>query len=93
MSVKDVDLLIRLHEEASGCEVCGKSGNVKLEVHHIWAKGIGGGSRLDVGMNLIVVCAKYDGNCHDKAQANQISKRELWGIATEREIHRLRRTV
>ena len=68
-------------------------GKVKLEVHHIWPRGIGGGSRLDVGMNLIVVCAQRQDNCHDKAQANKISKRELWGIATEREIHRLRRTV
>ncbi len=92
MIVKDADLMIQLHEEATGCEVCNRMGGVKLEVHHIWPRGIGGGSRLDVGMNLIVLCAKYDNSCHDLAQANKITKRELWGIATEREIHRLRRT-
>jgi hypothetical protein len=91
MILKDIDLLIRLHEEATGCEVCNAGG--KLEVHHIWAKGIGGGSRLDIEENLIVLCAKRDNSCHDLAQAGKITKRELWGIATERKIHRLRRTA
>ena len=88
MIVRDVDLMIKLHEEAIGCEICGVAGGTKLEVHHIWPRGIGGGSRLDIGWNLIVLCQK----CHASCQANKIPKREQWGIAAEREIYRLRRS-
>ncbi len=86
MLVKNVDLLIDMHTNTSHCEVCNVT-PLHKEVHHIWAKGMGGGSRLDIPWNLIVLCQP----CHQLAHAGKISKRELWGIAAEREIHSLRR--
>lgn len=86
MIVRDPDLLIKLHEEIGYCELCDRT-DLRLEVHHIWAKGMGGGSRMDVGFNLIVLCKP----CHDAAHRGEIEKRVLFGIAGEREVHRMRR--
>jgi hypothetical protein len=89
--IRDADLMISLHEEATGCEICGNSGSNpmnKLEVHHIYSRGMGGGSRLDIGYNLIVLCH----DCHASCQANKVDKRTLWGIAAQREIHKLLRS-
>ena len=99
--VKDLKLLARMHREASLCEWCE---NVRdgLECHHIRPKGMGGGSRLDVGFNIAMLCRA----CHEAFQANKIPGREgrpgrpsdaktiqpiLWGIAAEREVRRLLR--
>lgn len=86
MIVKDLDLMIKMHEDIPYCERCDARGT-KREVHHIWARGMGGGSRLDIPINLIVLCK----DCHDLAHKGEITKRELWGIATEREVFRIRR--
>lgn len=85
MKVINVDLMIEMHEEISACEVCGVGG--KLEVHHIFARGMGGGGRLDIPWNLIILCV----DCHCKAQAGAIERRLLLGMAAEREIWRIRR--
>ncbi len=85
MIVKDVKLLARMHAEACHCEFCEESPAVQL--HHIKAKGIGGGSCLDVSFNLIMLCVE----CHAKAHDGAIPKSVLWGIAAEREVRRLLR--
>ena len=87
MKIVDPDVMIQLHEEVTRCELCDNR-HPKLEVHHIWSRGMGGGSRLDIPWNLIVLCQP----CHMDAQANKIPKRTLWGIAAEREIFKLRRS-
>ena len=86
MKIVDVDLIILLHEEIDRCELCNAAG--KLEVHHIFPRGMGGGGRLDIPWNLLVVCR----DCHQHCQAGKIPKREQLGIAAEREIWRLKRT-
>ena len=83
--VRNADLMIQMHEDTGACEFCNRT-DQRLEVHHIWAKGIGGGSRMDVPINLIVVCKP----CHDLAHKGDISRRELFGIAAEREVMKLR---
>lgn len=87
MKIVNVDAMIDLHEEISWCEFCDKTGE-KLDCHHIYARGMGGGSRLDIPINLIILCR----TCHDKAQNGRISRRELWGIAAEREVWKLLRS-
>lgn len=87
MIVKDVDLMIDMHNEICYCEVCDTRSEPR-HCHHIWARGMGGGGRLDVRINLIMLCKE----CHDKAHKNILTKRELWGIATEREVFKLRRS-
>lgn len=85
---KDAKILARLHREASRCEMDDCSRQAK-ECHHIKPRGHGGGSRLDVGFNLVMLCVE----CHALAQRNEIPRRALWGIAAEREVYRLLRQL
>ncbi len=87
MIVKDPDLMIDMHDEICYCERC-DTRKGPFHCHHIWARGMGGGSRLDVRINLIILCVE----CHNKAHSSGITKRELWGIAAEREINIMRRS-
>jgi hypothetical protein len=75
----------RMHDEASACEWCGDHDT--LECHHIKARGIGGGSRLDVPLNLVMLC----NTCHREAQIARISASSLVAIAGIRELNRLTR--
>ena len=89
MIVKDPALMKRMHAEAGLCEWCHGEEmlNGSLQCHHIRPKGMGGGSRLDVAFNLVMLCLA----CHEKAQRNKIPESVLWGIAAEREVRRLLR--
>lgn len=42
------------------CEVCGRA--PPSEPHHVYRTGIGGGSRLDVALNLMSLCRL----CHER---------------------------
>jgi hypothetical protein len=85
------------------CEYCGKM--VKnTEPHHLWTRGFGGGSRLDIRINIIALCSTFAGgdSCHHKAHNGRIKRQELLAIVAaregvtpewiEEEIYRLRRT-
>ena len=74
-----------MHAESTVCESCYGIG--ALECHHIFTRGAGGGQRLDVRINLIMLCKE----CHEQAQRNRIPRRTLLALAAEREIYRLRR--
>jgi 5-methylcytosine-specific restriction endonuclease McrA len=86
MLVKDVDVMIDMHDEIRHCEVCDRTDG-PFECHHIWSRGMGGGGRLDIRWNLIILCR----DCHALAHKHTLSKRTLWGIASEREIYALLR--
>lgn len=68
-----------------------------LEVHHLFAKGMGGGGRIDMPYNLIGLC----GLCHFRLHTGKITRQELLDFVAEREnttpewitseIYRLRR--
>ena len=58
------------------CEHCGW--RAYGGAHHIVTRGAGG---PDHSYNLIQLCA----DCHTKAHAGQIDKRDLWNIVARRE--------
>ena len=85
MIVISPETMAEMHAESTVCENC--CGLGPLECHHIFARGAGGGQRLDVRINLIMLCKE----CHEHAQRNRIPRRTLLALAAEREIYRLRR--
>lgn len=68
------------------CEYCGQMVSNR-EPHHLQARGIGSGSRLDITENLMALCATFAGgeNCHDKAHWGAIPRAELLEIVARRE--------
>lgn len=64
MKVIDEELL-RVFRNKLRCEHCGTATMFKLHPHHLWCRGMGGGSRLDVPLNLIALCASCHGMVHD----------------------------
>lgn len=52
------ELLLEEFRQAMVCERCRKAGPV--EAHHLWSRGIGGGGRLDVRLNIAALCRE----CH-----------------------------
>ncbi len=79
------------------CEWCGFR-CYALHPHHLWARGMGGGGRLDVRINLIGLCWV----CHSDVHHGDISRQDLLAVVAaregklqseiEEEIWRLRRT-
>ena len=90
--------LLRQFREKGKCEFCGQRSGTGLDPHHIFSKGIGGGSQLDVAINLIALCRM----CHRYYHNGKIYRQELLEIVAKREgttleaivdeIYRLRRT-
>ena len=93
--------LLKTFRGPGGCAWCGKW-SLRREAHHIFCRGIGGGSRLDHRYNLISLGPWYSCTCHADAQANRITKADLLALVSAREgvlqsdiedeINRLRRT-
>ena len=61
------------------CEWCKKKGAV--DPHHLFCRGIGGGSRLDVRINLIAL----DRNCHNLFHNGHILRADLLVVVAQRE--------
>src|SRR5947209_1902092 len=61
------------------CEHCGLRKGV--EPHHVFGRGAGGGTRLDIVVNLIALCP----GCHRAAQAYRIPQFEVISIVARRE--------
>jgi len=66
------------------CEGCGKPCR-RREPHHIKKRGLGGGSRLDIPINLIALGSAFDCACHIKAEAGTLPKAKLLEIVAGRE--------
>lgn len=64
------------------CESCGRS--APSEPHHIKPKGHGGGSRLDVALNLVSLCGGPYG-CHAKLQEGRKNQVKCWALVARRE--------
>ena len=60
------------------CELCGRR---PASPHHLWAKGAGGGSRLDLPINLIALCPP----CHQNVHAGNIPRSLLLLAVARRE--------
>ena len=62
------------------CEWCRKA--CAVEPHHLWRRGMGGGSRLDIEINLVSLCRV----CHTLTHASaEPTKQALLAIVAERE--------
>jgi hypothetical protein len=91
--------LLRSFREKPRCEWCGKPNVGQLQPHHVRCRGMGGGGRLDVPVNLIALCAVP---CHDDAHHGRITATDLLAVVAAREgvlqqdiideVNRLRRT-
>lgn len=77
MIIKDEPLLDEFR--AKRCEYCGYHAACP---HHLWARGIGGGGRLDIRVNLVALCTV----CHTQHHAgNPPYKAVLLNIVAARE--------
>lgn len=90
MTHVDNNLLKQIRFEARGrCEFCGDYA-LNLEVHHLWGRKLGGGSRLDVRPNLIALCRRYEGlgGCHNRTELagkDKLCRSDLLKIVARRE--------
>ncbi len=78
MRVVDENLLAQFRAKGR-CEWCKRASVVNP--HHIWARGMGGGGRLDVPANLIALCL----SCHEYVHAGMILRCDLLAIVARRE--------
>ncbi len=78
MIIKDETCLDRFRF-AKRCEWCQRRGEV--DPHHLWCRGMGGGGRLDIPINLISLCR----SCHDETHAGRITRIDLLLIVAKRE--------
>lgn len=82
------------------CEHCKAWCEIR-EPHHLWGRGMGGGSRLDIRINLISLGQVFQCPCHRDFHDGHILKATLLALVAaregclqsdiEREIWRLRR--
>ena len=79
MRVVDNDLLASVREQQR-CEWCHRHGPV--DAAHVFARGMGGGSRLDIPENLVALCRR-DHNEHHAGKSP--TRRELLEVASRRE--------
>jgi len=63
MTIIDPKIIQECRDRAQ-CELC-YAGTAPYEAHHIYHRGMGGGSQLDVAINLICVCVKCHRLIHD----------------------------
>ena len=65
--VKDPEFMAELNRVVARCEFPGGCRmRVRLDVHHIKGRGLGGGSRKDTEDNLIVLCREHHTEAHSK---------------------------
>ncbi len=79
------ELLLESFRAPGRCEYCGHYCQ-RREPHHIFSRGMGGGSRLDVRINLISLCPAFVGQeCHNQYHAGHILRCDLLAIVAKRE--------
>jgi hypothetical protein len=79
MKIKNERTLDKFRTPRS-CENCFKP--CKPDPHHLWQKGLGGGGRIDLAINLIALCRVP---CHMDLHAGLIERDTLLGIVARRE--------
>ena len=84
MRIVDDDLLAEFRFAAC-CESCGKRLERKAQPHHLWCRGAGGGSRLDIRCNLIALGDAFECDCHAKAQPHRDFNDSLIAVVARRE--------
>ena len=84
MKIEDEKLLATFRGPGR-CELCGK-GCKSREPHHVTAKGMGGGKRLDIRLNILSVGSTpaFECECHTRIDTKAGQER-CWRIISERE--------
>lgn len=80
MKVINEELLSQFRN-APKCSWCGAANRGDIHPHHLLARGMGGGGRLDVRENLIALCAK----CHHEVHVGHIQRCDLEAVIAARE--------
>lgn len=84
MRIVDYALLERMGSSRV-CEYCGRRLKHKGEVNHIISRGLGGGHRMDIPLNLTLLGSPWDCGCHEAYHHGRIARDELVWIAAIRE--------
>lgn len=83
------DARLKRGRESGLCEICLRPCRVR-EFHHWKPKGMGGGSRLDVAINLIDVGStrNFECHCHTQCESGLITQGHVLGLIAKR--HRVK---
>lgn len=82
MTIKDEAVLDRFRQ-ADRCEWCGCGTGGNADPHHVMAKGMGGGNRLDHDLNIVSLCRR----CHTAHHAgNGPTQEQLFEVIAKREL-------
>jgi hypothetical protein len=63
------------------CELCGAENKTGMDPHHLRSRGIGGGGRLDVRINIITACR----DCHSLIPTSKIGRERILQVVATRE--------
>ena len=75
------EALLNFFRLLTRCEWCRRETNSMKHPHHLWRKGLGGGNRQDLAINLIGLCWE----CHGLAHDGKIMKSDLLAVVADRE--------
>lgn len=80
------DKLLALYRGPGRCDLC-KMSCREREVHHLMSKGAGGGSRMDIPINLCSVGVAFSPCvCHREFHAGSLPRREFIVAVANREF-------
>ncbi len=81
------EAMIAAYRLPGNCQWCGLFCSAR-EAHHLWARGIGGGSRLDIRINLIALGRTQPFPlcpCHGEIHAGRIRREDLLLVVAQRD--------
>lgn len=83
--MKVVDEALLAYFRQKPCEICGHP--PPNEPHHVYCRGLGGGSRLDICLNLITLCGVFYGSGHhnEMQHRGKAGREECCRIIAKRE--------
>jgi hypothetical protein len=85
MRIVDQPLLNSFKSPGFCCH-CGKKVKSR-DPHHLRSRGVGGGNRLDIPLNIISLCSTFSGgdNCHQQYHDGKIKPEVLMQLVADRE--------
>lgn len=81
------EALLATYRLKTHCELCGTRLRYPAHPHHVRAKGMGGGGRLDIAINLIALGGPWekDCNCHGRLHDGNIPREAVLEVVARRE--------
>jgi hypothetical protein len=80
--IKDEKLLATFRTPGL-CEICQVS-CLRREPHHLVRRGKGGGTRLDIELNLVAVGGLFQCSCHDDIEQHRIPENKPFEVVAAR---------